>query len=235
MSDKRIDSTTRAEKLSAFLQSYRKLLLIVGAAMVVSVFGAVVAYQVYDTRMERATREAELLTEDWEEWNRTVSGDDDAQLKAAETNVRSRAEALISDYPRSYGALRALQILTLLEWELENYDEVRITALKLVESFPRSHLAGTALVNAAAASEAAGDSAEARRLLDRVAGGEGAPTVEKARALFNLGRLAEEAGSPTEALEYYSRLVSEHPDSNWTNLGRNRIIWLNSTGVGAES
>ncbi|TVR69797.1 MAG: hypothetical protein EA427_07350 [Spirochaetaceae bacterium] len=235
MSDRKTESLTTSERLAAFLSGHRKLLLIIGALMLVSIFGAVVIYQVYDSRMESAARAAELLSQDWEEWQRLNRAEDGDPASALETRIRNRAQATIQDYPRSYGALRSLHILSMLEWELENYDALHETALELVERFPRSHLAGTALVNAAAASEEMNDRAEARRLLERVAAGEGGPTLEKARALFNLGRLAEEEGSPGEALDYYNRLVEEHPDSNWTSLGRNRIIWLSSRGLGAES
>lgn len=235
MSDRRTETLTTSERLAAFLSGHRTLLLVLGAALLVSVFGAVIIYQVYDTRMERAARAAELLAQDWEEWQRlSRTGEEDA-LAAVETRLRDRAESTIRDYSRSYGALRSLHILSLLEWELENHEALRETSLQLVDRFPGSHLVGTALVNAAAASEEMGDPAEARRLLERVASGEGAPTLEKPRALFNLGRLAEEAGESMEALEYYNRLVNDHPDSNWTNLGRNRIIWLSSRGGGAES
>ncbi len=238
MSDTRKqDTPTTAERLSSFLGNHRKFLLILGTVLVVGIFAAVVIFQVVDNRIEQAAREAELLVQDWERWTATAKEGEDStsDLQDLESSIRTRAEGILADYSRSYGALRALQVLTQLEWKLDNYAAARDRSLEITERFPRSHLVGTALANAAAASEELGDVDEARSFLDRIVAGEGAPTAEKARALFNLGRLSELEEQPSRALQYYNRLVDDHPDSNWTNLGRNRIIWLTSQGVRADT
>ena len=80
-----------------------------------------------------------------------------------------------------------------------------------------------------------GDTEAARELYGRIVSLEDTANLERPHALFNLGRLAEAAEETDLALEYYNQLIDEHPDSNWTNLGRNRIIWLTSQGVGSES
>ena len=48
------------------------------------------------------------------------------------------------------------------------------------------------------------------------------------RAYFSLGRALETLGKPDEAVTAYNAGIDRFPDSNWTNLGRDRIIYLAS-------
>lgn len=52
----------------------------------------------------------------------------------------------------------------------------------------------------------------------------------KSRALFNLGRLNEEANHFQEAADAYTKLNDEFPSDNWANLGKSRLIILKSEG-----
>jgi TolA-binding protein len=55
-----------------------------------------------------------------------------------------------------------------------------------------------------------------------------------AHALFSLGRLYEAQEDYENAFQVYDRLEDEHPLSNWTKMGRNRIIDLKVQGRIAE-
>ncbi|SIP99991.1 hypothetical protein SAMN05920897_102155 [Alkalispirochaeta americana] len=217
------EKASLSETLKVYLGSHRKLIFGITLGLIVLVFGSVVAYQIHHNRQEQATRQAEEITEAWISWQQ--ERDDQA-----EREIREAIEAVRSSYPRSYGALRALHVLMLMEWELEQFSEARKTGLMLADGFPRSHLAGAALASAAAAAEEEGDLEEAKAILLRIARGEGAPSAETARALFNLGRLSEELKTYDDALDFYNQLAGEHPESNWTKLAKNRIIWLTSQG-----
>ena len=52
--------------------------------------------------------------------------------------------------------------------------------------------------------------------------------------LFNIGRLEEQKGDFAAAQAAYNQLEEQHPLSNWTKLGRNRIIALKVDGKIAE-
>ncbi|WP_018525256.1 tetratricopeptide repeat protein [Alkalispirochaeta alkalica] len=222
------EQVSLADTLKVFLGSHRKPLFGISIALIALVFASVVAYQVHHNRQEQAARQAEEISESWLSWQ-------NEQDDQSETDIREAIETLLAAHPRSYGALRALHILMLLEWEMEQFEEAEAAGLRLAEAFPRSHLTGAALATAAAAAEEQGDPARAREILSRIARGEGSPTAEEPRALFNLGRLAEELQDYDEALEYYNRLAGDHPESNWTKLARNRIIWLTSQGGSANT
>jgi TolA-binding protein len=53
-------------------------------------------------------------------------------------------------------------------------------------------------------------------------------------ALFAMGRLYEADEDFQSAFEVYDRLEDEFPQSNWTKMGRNRIIDLKVKGLIAE-
>lgn len=53
-------------------------------------------------------------------------------------------------------------------------------------------------------------------------------------ALFSLGRLYESQENYESAYALYDRLEDEHPLSNWTKIGRNRIIELKVQGKIAQ-
>lgn len=220
-------------RIASFLSGHRTVLMIVGAILIVGIFGAVGAYQIVENRADRAARDAELLLQDWEAWQ--GAADDSDERSGLEESIRNRAASLQEDHQRSYGALRSWHVLASLEWQLGNYSDSRQAFEALASRFPESHLAPIALAGAAAAAEEAGDISGARELLLQLADGTAVPSAERRRALFNLGRLAEESGELPEALGFYNRLVDEFPSDNWTNLGRNRIIALTVQGVRGDT
>ena len=232
MNDTTRERTSIAHALGRFLSTKRKALLIGAVVVVGGIIVAVGAYQFLDRRAERSARAVELLEERWVEWQTLPEEERTESELTAE--IRSSIEEIGDAYRGSYGDLRARYIGASLEWELERYEEARTAYRSIVDDFPRSHLVGVALAGAAAASENLSDIDEARGFLARIADGEGLPHGEQARALFNLGRLAEAEQEHALALDYYNRLIEEHGESSWTNLGRGRIIWLASQGLAGD-
>jgi TolA-binding protein len=92
-------------------------------------------------------------------------------------------------------------------------------------------LAPIALANGAAAWEEATDGENATRLWSRIVEEYGAEAAESARALFALGRIAEGEGAFEDAAVRYNTLLDDYPASSWTNLARNRIIYLTTEGL----
>jgi tetratricopeptide (TPR) repeat protein len=232
MSDTTTETRSISHRIGAFLTRYRTVLLVVSIVIVGGIILAVGVYQLLERRAENAARSAELLEERWDEW-RALPEEERAESPIV-SDIRDTVAEIGAQYERSYGDLRARSILASLEWQLERYEEARSAYLSIADEFPRSHLAAISLAGAAAASENLGEIDRAREYLERIASGEGAPSSEMPRALFNLGRLAETDGDYDTALEYYNRLVDEYGGGSWTNLGRDRIIWLASQGLGTD-
>jgi len=221
----RTETKTFSSRLNQFLSSKSRLILIVSIVLVSSIVIAVVAFSVIDNRTIASTELVESIQGQFDEWQTVADQTDESQ--PIETRLREAIDELTDRYPQSYGAVRGQFILANLEWELGNYEESRAAYLAVAESAPDGYLAAPALYSAGACSEELDDPAEATILYLSILDLESVNS-EKARALMSLGRLAEQAGNRSEALEYYTRLIDEHGDSNWTNLGRSRIIWLKS-------
>ena len=228
-------SKSFSDSLIEFLGNHRKALLVIAGVIVVGIVAAVVVAQIANVRSDRAVRAAEHIQSLWSDYQDAAGATDQVdQAASLEEELRTAITDAKDQYPRTYGALRAQFVLGQLEWSLENWQAAQDAFMAVVNDHRTTHLTAPAMFSAAAAAENLGELDRARELYGRLAEGTIQPNVEVAHALFNLGRLAEEDGDTQLALEYYNRLVDEHGDSNWTNLGRNRIIWLTSQGAGAE-
>jgi tetratricopeptide (TPR) repeat protein len=234
MSDKSPRQETLSERLNAFFSRYRLGLIVTASVLLIGIVAAVIVFQIADARAERMLEATEALQRLEADYAALAEEEESADLQATEEELRAAIADLIDEYPRDYGALRARFVLGGLEWQLENWNAAYEAFLAVAEEHRPNYLTATALFSAAAAAENMGDVDRARELYGRVADGDLTPNTERAHALFNLGRLAEADGDATLALEYYNRLVDDHTGSNWTSLGRNRIIWLTSQGTTAE-
>ncbi len=236
------DGTEKAPlsvRLNTALGRHRTAIIVVSAAIVVIIISSVIAFNLSQRRMERsiaAAEEIQLLYEEWSAANDAGTDGPDAAAEpggqpgttdTTEETLRTKIDAVVEGHPRGYAATRARFVLAQVEWERGDFEAAHAAFLAVAEGDAESYLAPIALFNAAAALEETGDVEGAIELYRRVAGST-VPNVEAPRALFALGRLSEGQGDREGAIEYYNRLIDEHGGSNWTNLGRNRIIWLNS-------
>jgi TolA-binding protein len=116
-----------------------------------------------------------------------------------------------------------------LRFELGAWDEAAADYRELARRFPASYLAPIALFNAATCLEAKADREGAVKLYTDIVT-RWKQTAVAARALFALGRLAEDAGTWDEAKSRYEQLDAEWPSSSWTQLAKNRLIALKVAG-----
>jgi len=218
-------------RINASLSRHRTAIIVVAAALLLLIAGSVVAFTVSQRRLERATATAEQVEALFLDWQAAVDADEAGAdgTEALETSLRDAIADITDEFPRSYAAARAQFILASVEWQLDAFQAAHDAYLAVADREPDSYLAPIALFNAAAALEETGDSGGAADLYQRVVDS-AVPNVEAPRALFAPGRIAEGENDTELALGYYNRLIDEHGGSNWTNLGRNRIIWLNSQG-----
>lgn len=242
MSDHTHETQHFSEKLNAFFSRYRIALVVIAVVIIVGIVASVLLAQWINQRNERSAQAAEEIEALWEEWTaeqplptEEAPPELSDEAKEIETRLRSGITTIQDSYGGSYGAVRARLVLGLLEWDLENYAAAREVFEELAADQEGTYLQPIVLANAAATAEEGGDIERAQALYDQVVQLENVPNLERAHALFSLGRLAETTEDYQLALDRYNQLIDEHGDSNWTNLGRNRIIWLTSQGVvGAE-
>jgi len=217
------------DKLSRFLQRSRIPLLvtlIVLAVFVIGYFG----WTEWERRArERSAVQAEQAQELYREWQ---SEQDPDARQGLEEDLRARLTDIRKSYPRQYAAQRAAFLEGSLEYELEQWEAAAKAFASLASRAPKSYLAPLALMNAGICYERLGAPQEALSAYRRVVDGyEDSFLVPE--VLFAIGRLEEQEGNYPAAVEAYNLLEEQHPLSNWTKLGRNRIIALELDGRAA--
>lgn len=211
------------DRVTEFLQRRRKPVIIIGIAVLVFIFGVFAYLEVQNKRQDASLRLAENIQSQYQKWQ-NASDSDKPDL---EKSIIQTSETILKKYPHMYAASRALFVEGNLYWEKEAWSDSAESFSKLAKRFPKSYLAPVALYNAAAATEQSGNEKDALAVLktlvdtyrDRNA-------AEVPRALFSMGRITEGLGNPKEAATHYQDLVDNFPQSSWTNLARDRIIYL---------
>jgi len=218
------------EQLAVFLHKYRIVLLVILIALVLFVvvyFG----WSEWNKRtLERSALMAERAESMYEEW---LGQDDESAQSSIQQELAELIDQILKRYPRQYAAQRARFIRANLAFENERWQEAAESYSSVAESFPKSYLAPLSLFNAGVAYEQMDDLDQAITAYQIL--------VEKhedsflvPHALFSLGRLYESQEDYENAFQLYDRLEDEYPLSNWTKLGRNRIIELKVQGKIAQ-
>ena len=218
------------ERLAVFLQKYRIVLLVLLIALVLFVvvyFG----WSEWSKRtLERSALMAERAESMYEEW---LGEDDEAAQSSIQQELDNLIDQILKRYPRQYAAQRARFIRANLAFETEQWQEAAESYSAVADSFPKSYLAPLSLFNAGVAYEQMDDPDQAiaayQILVDEHENGFLVP-----HGLFSLGRLYESQEDFERAFQLYDRLEDEYPLSNWTKLGRNRIIELKVQGKIAQ-
>lgn len=214
--------------LSTTLSRYRKVVMIGGISLIVIVVGIVVFFQVQERRLQESVVMVESAEELINEWER--SGDEDRS--EIESEFMALLDGVIEGYSNLYSAQRALFLRGRFYMETEQWNEAAEDYRLLTDSFPDSHLALISLSNKATALEELGEYDQALETYEELSGIRETRNPMRARALFSIGRLHEQAGETGDALESYEGLVSEYPNSDWTNLARNRILAIETGHAG---
>lgn len=213
------------------LSRYRKPLIWGMAIFVVALIATFAYLEIQQRRAEESLARIEEAEGLYESWVDAREAGEDEAAEGIRVNLDTVIQDVLRRYPRKYAANRAL----FLQGEMYRHMEDWVTAgesyRQTAETFPRSHLASVSLYNAGAAFEEAGNLPAAtesfEELIDRFST---SPSPLVPRALFSLGRIAEEEGDSAVAQGHYQQLVENHPGSSWTSLARSRIILLTAEG-----
>jgi tetratricopeptide (TPR) repeat protein len=219
-------SDSVAERITRFLTRYRVPILVSIGALAVAIVVLIIVLSVQTTRTESALVAAEDLQDQFEAWQALGAEEQAAQY----ADLAASAAAIVSDYPRTYAAVRARILDARALLALERYEEASARFEEAADARPRTYLAPVSLMDAAVAAENAGNSERALELYRRIVDQYTGESAEAARALFSIGRIHEQRDEVVDAADAYRRLIAAHPESGWTNLARNRIIALTVEG-----
>ncbi len=217
-----------SEKLTDFIGTHRKLIIIIGIAVVV-VIAAVGIYTVVSGNIASdSSRAMDIADQKFQAWWQET----DEQKKAdAEKALIADLDTIAEKWPKTIAAQRALLRKSTILSQKKDYAEAEKAALDAFERNKKSYAAPVALQLAAISAEEAGniDAAIAHYTAitkDYLKDNPSAPS-----ALFNLGRLQEEKKDYVAAVESYNQIVSSFGDSDWALLAKNRLIYLKSQGL----
>lgn len=209
-------------KLSAFLLKYRIALISSLIVLVVVIIG----YFIWSENQVKQRENAVILAEEVQELFGRWQIEADTQAKTTIESQLLDAIALVLDkYPKQYGALRSQYLRAGVYFEKEQWQQALDDFLQVAKERAEGYLVPLSLFNAAVCSEELGQPEEALELYQEIADNhQGSHLVP--HALFSIGRLYEQLDNPAAALTAYNRMDEEFPLSNWTKVGRNRIIGL---------
>lgn len=210
--------------LANFLSRSRVLLIVSGCAVLVVLAVIVVVQQVSDSAVRANASILDSIDMAYSDWS--AASDETVRTANAEALEKLLAvDESASVSVREYALfVKGNYLSGKSSWKDA---AAAYTSASLLQ--PGSFLHPVSVFCAAAALEEAGDADGAIVQLQQIATPDASVSTLTVRAWFSLGRLFESKGKTGDARNAYQHLVDTWPDSSWTKLARDRIIFLDVT------
>lgn len=218
------------DRIANFIHRHRKVFWGSLAGIVVVLMGVLVYVEFQKKYLEESTRRIEEVLKQVSKYHQ-ASGE---EKEKTEKEIFKELDAILSTYPSYYAAVRALHVKADLLFEKKEYKAASELWETLAKKYPKSHLAPIALMRVAVCKEEVGDLDGALQALKEVDTRYSKTFPETPHILFSMGRLYEAKGSYSEAANAYNRLVDEYPQSSWTKLARNRLIYFKVSNIAVK-
>ena len=214
--------------LSDFLRKYRLAVIGLFGAAVLAVIVVAVVTAISESQIAASAAVSEKLDTDYA----TYEAESDQAKKAdLEKSFIAEADSAIKAWPRRFASLRAYSYEAKIAAAKSDWATAEKDWLAIETSAPASFLAPVALQQAAVAAEEGGAPdralADYKRFVDKYA----KTSIGLPHAYFAIGRLSEATKDYASALAAYQKIDATWPDSDWTKLAMDRIIFLKSQGL----
>jgi len=219
------EKTTLKQKLSLLIHKNSKILLGFLTIIVVLVVGLLISNSIQIKNLEKYTREIEIIQDSYSELSIIT---DEIEKEQAVNTILSQIETLVKNSPKNYALQRALFIKGNLYFQNKEWDKAAEAFSTVADGFQDSYLAPISLVNKAIILEESKKIDEAIDTYQLLIEKYSSVSPDIPNSYFSLGRLYEQNKDYDAALAEYNNLVDSFPDSNWTNLARSRIIYIES-------
>jgi tetratricopeptide (TPR) repeat protein len=219
------EKTTIKQKLAIVIQKNSVILLGLLGVLVIVIIGLLIFNSIQLKNLEKSTQSIEIIQDDYEKLSTIIDEDEKNALK---NKVLENLNNLINKSEKNYALQRALFIRAYIYFQDNDWDNSIKDFELLAKSFPNSYLAPISLINIAIAYEDSDRNDEAITTYQSIIDKYSDSSSEIPNIYFSIGRLYEEKNDKEAALIEYNNLIDNFPDSNWTNLGRSRIIYLES-------
>lgn len=218
------EKKTASEKFNAWLVKYRFVLLgIIGAIIVCAVVIGVII-TVDESNREKGFAALDKLETEYSE----MLADTEMSSEGKADKVATFRDELAGLTKKGAVGSRAYMMLADIEFNEKNYDAAIDAWLAAVDANEKAYTTPLAWYNIAIAYEEKNDIDNAIIYLLKTVDAENFPL--KSRALFNAGRLEEERGRYTEAIDWYTQVNDDFAGDSWANFAMSRIITLESEG-----
>ncbi len=174
-------------------------------------------------KLEADTQKIEEIQDQYSTYLSTTDTAKKAELKK---KITGQLTSIIEKGVKTYPLERALFIQGNLYYKDKEWVKSAESFVKLSNLFPKSYLSAVALIDSAAAYEENNSIDKAMESYQRVVDRYSDMSPDIPSALFSIGRLYEAKKDTKSALKTYNSLIDRFPASNWTNLARSRIIYL---------
>jgi tetratricopeptide (TPR) repeat protein len=215
-------------KLSEFLRKYRMVVLIVFGLAILAVIGVAVGTAIKDSQLKASTASLETLDDDYAAYS---SEQDQSKKADLEKTFLASVEKVSKRWKGHFAGQKALAYMAKMAESKKDWVAAEKDWLAVFDAAPASYLAPVALQGAATAAEEQGAVeralADYRKLVDKYS----ANAIGMPHAYFSIGRLSEQSKDYAAALIAYQKVVSSWPDSDWTKLSTDRIIFMKSSGL----
>lgn len=222
------EKTTKAAKvvgkISEFFIQNRKILVIVGIALIVGLIVLSTFLIINDKNQDKLQVAVESLQKQEEA---LVAGEiSDEEFQALVDDL----SAIVKKGKNSYAGVKASYILGLAYQKAENNDKAYEMYMSVVQKNFKSYLAPLALFNAAAAKDDMGDQQEALKLYERIPLEYGYDAGVAPKALFNSARIHLANGDTELAKSTFQQIIDQYSgtgiSSEYVALSQNAILTL---------
>lgn len=210
------------EKFSGFVFTYKKLLIIVAAVLVVAIVAVWVGISIGEKSANSHQVAIDKLQQRYIHLSDNQEGDNSASVEQLKGDLSEIAKKRGSSYP----VVKAHYLLGLIAFEEGSFDEALSHFLEVTSRSKGSYLHSLSLLNAAVVSEYQGNDSLALEYYQSLYDQFGSDSAESAKALFNVARLHEQGENIELAKAVFQQLVDEFGGSEYAKLAQSRLIAL---------
>lgn len=208
------------DKIIEVIIKGRTAIIVAGVVLAVALVALVVVQQVNDSSRTANSLLLDTLDMAYGDWKAEVDDTKKAPLATALDAAIAAAQAG-SPTARQY----ALFVQGNYQYDKKAYAEAAEAYSKAAAINSKSYLYPVSAFLAAGAYEEAGDLAKCKENLKLAMEASG-PNPLAIRATFSFARILEAEANTAEAKIYYQKIVDANPQSSWTKLAQDRIIYL---------
>lgn len=219
---------TLSDKINVFFMRNRKAILVTLACILAVLVVVLAVFAVLDYQRKSGIKKIETLVLDFEKFKvENIKNAPDSMTEEEKKLLANEENKLIenlSKYTDKNDYVGFMAVQEIADIYFKNGDlEKALSYYEKLNLPENQYISGVLYFNAAACSDDLGQSEKAFEYYNKAASCESFPFKE--RALFNVARVQEKLDK-AKAVEVYSQLVADYPNTEWANLSKTRIIEL---------